>query len=146
MNRLRCTVSAKPRSIAIRSAFVLALTLAMGCSTTFTPASAPKRYVGDGGTRQVVDGVELWTFGAPDRPFEIIGWIEDKRRSGVISRATFEGDVTRAAKQAGGDGLILLQRETRLRAILVESTGRDSAYAVPLENRTSRLAVFRYVQ
>lgn len=118
----------------------LALALSLGCSTTFTPASRPHQYTGDGGTAHQVHGVEIWTFGAPDRPFEIIGWLEDQRRTGLISRQTFEPDIADAAKKAGADGVILLDSNTRLRGYVVGSN-----YVAPVGDRTSHLAVFRYL-
>jgi len=119
----------------------MALALLVGCyTTTFTPASRPRQYTGDGGTAHQINGVEIWTFGAPDRPFEIIGWLEDQRHTGLISRQTFEPDVAAAAKKAGGDGVILQHSDTQLRGYAV-----GSGYAVPMNDKTSHLAVFRYL-
>ena len=119
----------------------VALTLLVGCyTTTFTPASRPRQYTGEGGTAHRIDGIEIWTFGAPDRRFEVIGWLEDQRHTGLISRQTFEPDVAAAVKKAGGDGVILQHSDTRFRGYVVGSN-----YVSPVNDRTTHLAVFRYV-
>jgi len=125
---------------------ILVATVALtACSTTFTPATNPRRYVGEGGTRHLVSGVEVWTSGAPDRPFEVIGWLEDERRTGLLSRATFESDVATAAKGAGGDGVILVDSRTRLHGYVGGTTAQGHEYAYAVGDRTSHLTVFKYI-
>jgi hypothetical protein len=125
---------------------ILVATVALtACSTTFTPATNPRRYVGEGGTRHLVSGVEVWTSGAPDRPFEVIGWLEDERRTGLLSRTTFESDVATAAKGVGGDGVILMDSSTRLRGFVGGTTAGGYEYVHAVGDRTSHLAVFKYV-
>lgn len=119
-----------------------ALASLIGCYTTmFTPASQPRQYKGDGGTAHRVDDVEIWTFGAPERPFEVIGWLEDKRHTGLISKQTFDPDVAEAAKKAGGDGVIIQHSDTQFRGYVVGSN-----YATAVNDRTTRLAVFKYLK
>jgi hypothetical protein len=42
---------------------------------------------GHGGTRKVVDGMDVWTHGDPPRPFKLLGIIEDERPGGMIPMA-----------------------------------------------------------
>jgi hypothetical protein len=42
---------------------------------------------GHGGTRKVVDGMDVWTHGDPPRRFQVLGIIEDERPGGIIPMA-----------------------------------------------------------
>lgn len=63
---------------------------------------------GSGGACENVNGVEVWTHGAPNRPYLVIGVIEDTRPGGVILMARRVGTVTGEAKRRGGDGIIVI--------------------------------------
>lgn len=140
MRRFASCVLGGPRLLIL--VVTVALAFLVGCYTTmFTPASQPRQYTGDGGTAHQVDGVEIWTFGAPERPFEIIGWLEDKRHTGLISRQTFDPDVAEAAKKAGGDGVIVQHSDTQFRGYVVGSN-----YATAVNDRTTHLVVFKYIK
>jgi hypothetical protein len=115
--------------------FVSGLSLLDGCYTpVFSAASSPKTFTGTGGVSHSFDGVEVWTFGSPERPFQIIGWLYDERQTGAISTNTFELNIAEAAKKAGGDGVILLRSDTQLRYYNYNSLAVFRYLPVP-ENR-----------
>jgi hypothetical protein len=66
---------------------------------------------GEGGTKQVVEGIDVWDRGSPPRKFIVIGYIHDKRHKsgliGKISMSHLSRDVAEVAKQAGGDAVMI---------------------------------------
>jgi hypothetical protein len=63
--------------------------------------------VGHGGASRVVGGVDFWVLGAPPRPYQIIGYIEDSRPGGPVTMAGRLGAVASQARAAGADGIII---------------------------------------
>ena len=64
------------------SALLLAAISLAGCaSTDYQPLESSGPLVGQGqwGTRKVVDGVDIWTMGAPPRKYRVLGVIHDTR-------------------------------------------------------------------
>jgi hypothetical protein len=78
------------------------------------------------GTRRVVDGIDIWTFGVPPTKYQVIGIINDSRNGGLISRATFYPNIAAKVKQAGGDGAIPYSSESELRGFIGSSSGTAS--------------------
>jgi len=66
---------------------------------------------GQGGNRKMVDGVEFWISGDPPRRFQVLGAITDSRHEtgiwGAIRMSSLDSDIAKAAKNAGGDAVIL---------------------------------------
>ena len=65
---------------------------------------------GEGGKQTSVLGVEVWSQGAPDRPFQILGILTDNRVIGPYdgpSRSGFVEIIARGARAAGGDAAVL---------------------------------------
>jgi hypothetical protein len=65
---------------------------------------------GDGGEHSSALGVEVWSQGAPARPFQILGTLTEDRGIGDFDGPTREGFlkiIARDAKSAGGDAVIL---------------------------------------
>ena len=63
--------------------------------------------MGPGGACDVKEGIEIWKMGAPPRPYQIIGIIEDDRPGAVIPMATRPAQIAAKAKERGGDGVII---------------------------------------
>jgi hypothetical protein len=90
-------------------ALLLAVTSLAGCaSTDYQPLESRAPLVGQGqlGTRKVVDGVDIWTFGAPPRKYRALGVIHDTRGGGVIPMAQYYHDIAAKVRQYGGDAAI----------------------------------------
>jgi hypothetical protein len=69
---------------------------------------------GRGGTRKVVDGMDVWTHGDPPRRFQVLGIIEDERPGGVILMAQLKHDIVDKARQSGGDAVIFVSSASQL--------------------------------
>jgi len=67
-------------------------------------------YLGRGGAKEIVDGVELWSDGSPPRQYRLIGMIEDSRPNAVIPKAAFKSDMVKAVREHGGEAGIILSR------------------------------------
>ena len=91
------------------SALVLAAISLAGCaSTDYQPVESSGPLVGQGqwGTRKVVDGIDIWTAGAPPRKYRVLGVINDTRGAGPVPMAGYYSGVAAKVKQYGGDAAI----------------------------------------
>jgi hypothetical protein len=72
---------------------------------------------GHGGTKKVVDGIEVWAVGAPDCRYRILGYVHDTRHKldlfGLGGDAAAEAAVAKVAKQAGGEAIYLVSSESQ---------------------------------
>lgn len=156
---------------------LLAVTLLFsGClaTTTFkTYDDGGARYLGNGGAREVVDGVEIWSDGSPPRAYRVIGLIEDTRRNAAIPMASFKKDLAEAIRANGGSAGVILTKgvqqlgtytpptttNTRMvgTATPLGATGLYSVngtatsttgptYSIPISNQVTTVAVIRYVE
>jgi hypothetical protein len=77
----------------------LLATLVVSCQIPYTPYhGATASRSGHGGTVRVVDGVDLWEDGEPERKFKILGVLQDDHES--------DSALASAAKKHGGNVLI----------------------------------------
>lgn len=87
-----------------------ACTLLAGCaSTEFTPWFGDAIQQGTGGTRRVVNGIDVWENGTPPMRYRIIGIIDDSRDDVTFTELT--SDVTKKAADAGADAVIFLDSQ-----------------------------------
>jgi hypothetical protein len=86
-----------------------ALSLIACASTDFQAIESQQPIVAQGsaGTRKVVDGMDIWTSGAPPRKYQVIGVIEDKRGGGILPMSQYEHDIAAKVRKAGGDAAIV---------------------------------------
>ncbi|HEU0048722.1 MAG TPA: hypothetical protein VFQ43_14090, partial [Nitrososphaera sp.] len=68
---------------------VIAALSFFGCTSTDFQSWEGRSSVveGHGGTRKIVDGMDVWTHGDPPRRFQELGIIEDDRPGGLIPMA-----------------------------------------------------------
>jgi hypothetical protein len=88
-------------------ALIFAAVTLHGCaSTDFQPLESQGPVVAQGqwGTRKVVDGVDIWTTGAPPRKYRVLGVINDTRGAGPIPMAGYYGGIAAKVKRYGGKG------------------------------------------
>ena len=98
---------------------------------------------GNGGSRTAKDGIDFWTIGDPPRRYQIIGIIRDKRGTGVFhGNALASSKIAKMVREAGGDAVILLDENTTLKGVL----SRGSGFAIPIQQRTTTLAVVKYLE
>lgn len=80
-----------------------------GCASTEFQAYEGRSNVfeGQGGTKVVVDGMEIWE-GDPPRRFTVLGVLKDERPGGPLPMGMLRGDMVKQARAKGGDALINL--------------------------------------
>ena len=66
---------------------------------------------GKGGTKTVVDGMEIWDNGDPPRRFSILGYLEVKAQFGAD--LNFRNRAVNMAREYGGDAIIRQNPGTR---------------------------------
>jgi hypothetical protein len=118
-----------------RSAILPAvLTLAAACGYTQTRfsewRSSNPYYEGNGGTVEHRNGIDIWTSGEPDRPFELLGVIDTAQSNAAnyiayFERAGHDAEIINTAKENGGDAIVLLNKNSQITGY----TTRSSAYA-----------------
>ena len=96
----------------------------------FQPYKAPLPAFsgGAGGDHRDALGIEVWSQGAPARPFQILGTLTDNRGIGSYDGPSRDGYVkiiARGAKAAGGDAVILDQATSDTHAALTETATRN---------------------
>jgi hypothetical protein len=138
------------------SIFIFALLA--GCATTEFKTFEGNNVVveGNGGTKVVVDGMEIWDNGDPPRKFKLLGIIDDDRPGGIVPMAQLKSDIVKRARQAGGDAVIQLRSQSQIEGYFVtgnasaSSSGNNvsahgSAMAAPLRRNVAQFAVIKYV-
>ncbi|KIE58394.1 hypothetical protein A946_07880 [Methylacidiphilum kamchatkense Kam1] len=79
-----------------------------GCvHTNYFPYHGDGIQEGKGGGKRVIQGIEVWSDGLPNKKYKIIGVIHDER-SGLFSSGLIK-DVVKKAKSIGADGVIEYQ-------------------------------------
>jgi hypothetical protein len=126
----------KVRSI-VFSALFLGL-IASCSSTTFTEYRGGSEVQGRGGTLRVLDGVDFWENGDPDRKYKIVGIIDDSRGDGLISRMGKDTDIANKAKQHGGDAVIFIGSDRELRGV-------DLSSGIVHYRRATKVLVVKYM-
>src|SRR2546429_8540601 len=82
---------------------------------------------GHGGTRKVVDGMDIWTHGDPTRRFKVLGIIEDERPGGIIPMARLKHDIVQKARANGGNAVIFVSSASQLAGYY--TAGSATAYS-----------------
>jgi hypothetical protein len=153
--------SARDTKMGVRR-LALLLTVALiftGCSTTDFQSWEGRNSVieGQGGTKKVVDGMDVWTNGDPPRQFRILGVIDDERSGGLIPMAKLKHDIVKKAREHGGNAGILLSSSSQLAGYYTASTanaqfygnsavGFGSTTTVPFTRRASKFVVIKYLE
>jgi hypothetical protein len=119
---------------------------------------------GQGGERKTVDGVDFWLSGNPPRKFQVLGSLVDRRHKtgiyGAIRMSGLDSDIAKAAKQAGGDAVILQEENDEVTGIAdfrsanvygtggptwYNGNGFSSGVARPIEAHNSSYLVIKYL-
>jgi hypothetical protein len=111
---------------------------------------------GRGGTRKVVDGMDVWTYGDPPRRFQVLGIIQDNRPGGIIPMAQMKHDIVAKARQSGGDAVIILSSQSQLAGYYTSGSATAYGYGnfasaygnsttVPLTRHTATFVVIKYL-
>ncbi|MCW5625235.1 MAG: hypothetical protein KIT73_11020 [Burkholderiales bacterium] len=133
----------------------LLLMVLVGCATTeFKPFEGKvNSFVGEGGTKTVVDGMEIWDNGDPPRTFKVLGVIDDYRPGGIIPMSQLFGDVVKKAREAGGSALIQVSNQSQIAGFYTSgstssnaATVRGSAITMPVRRNSARFVVISYIE
>lgn len=135
------------------------LLLLGGCASTQFKAYEGRGHVieGRGGTRVVVDGMDLWENGEPPRKFKLLGVIEDERPGGIIPMGQLPGDMVKKAREVGGQALIKINSQSQIMgyqtsgyasATTLGSTTRATSTATTIAARKNfaTFAVIQYLE
>jgi hypothetical protein len=139
--------------------FLLIVAVAfVGCTSTEFQSWEGRNSVveGRGGTRKVVDGMDVWTHGDPPRRFQVLGIIEDNRPGGIIPMAQMKHDIVAKARQSGGDAVILVSSQSQLAGYYTSGSATAYGYGnfasaygnsttVPLTRHTAAFVVIKYL-
>jgi hypothetical protein len=141
--------------------FFLIVSLLVGaCSTTSTDFQAwqgKNRVVqGQGGTKKVVDGIDIWTYGEPPQRFQILGIIQDERPGRRRSMADRNEEIVQKAREHGGDGVIMIASESQLTGYYNVGSANTQIYggsattfgsgvSIARTRRTATFLVLKYV-
>jgi hypothetical protein len=108
---------------------VLAFAFASCTSTDFQTWEGGNSVVqGHGGTRKVVDSMDVWTHGDPPRRFKVLDIIEDERPGGMIPMAQLKHDIVQKARQSGGDAVIFVSSASQLAGYYTASSASAYGY------------------
>ena len=121
---------------------IFVLLVLTGCaSTKYSAYEGDNVFVGEGGTKEMVEGIELWKQGEPPRKYKLLGVIEDERTDGPIARAAFHKDIAKKARDSGGDAIILLSEKSQ-----IEGYNIDFDSSSEYRTNKSLFAVIKYVE
>jgi hypothetical protein len=114
---------------------VVCAALTCGCASTEFKMYEGRgnSFEGRGGTKTVVDGMDVWDNGEPPRRFKILGFIQDDRPGGIIAMSQLRSDIVKKARQVGGDAVIQAGSQSQIAGYY--SAG--SATATTFGNTTS---------
>jgi hypothetical protein len=137
---------------------ISALVLAGCASTNFKTFETRGESIieGQGGTKTVHEGMDVWDYGDPPRKFKVLGIIEDERPGGIIPMSQLKSDVVRKAREAGGQALIQIRSEAQIVGYQTFGSASATAYGnratatgfsttAPLRKNYARFAVIQYI-
>lgn len=143
------------KSVALGMLF--AVLFLAGCATTEYKAFEGKFNVidGQGGTKVVVDSMEIWDNGAPPRKFKVLGIIDDERPGGLIPMSQLRSDMVKKAREAGGDAIIQLNSQSQIAGYYTSgsasaygnsATAYGSSTTMPVRRNMAKYAVIKYLE
>lgn len=136
---------------------VLVSLVLAGCQTTeFKQYEGASVQQGSGGTKTVVDGVDIWDNGTPPRRYKVLGIVEDERSGGSLFMASQRSDIAKKARAAGGDAAILISNDSQIQGYVGNMSantygyrGSSSTYgsmnATAATRNFSKFAVIKYL-
>lgn len=108
---------------------------------------------GKGGSKAIIDEMDIWDDGEPPRKFKVLGFIDDVRETGLLEMSS-RSNIVKKAREVGGDAVIKLHTQSQLESLY--SAGGASAYAYGVhihaknyessEKLNSKYAVVKYLE
>lgn len=135
------------------------LALMAGCASTEYKSFEGRTNIfeGNGGTKVVVDGIEIWDNGEPPRKFKVLGIIDDERPGGLLPMSQLRSDMVRTARKAGGDAVVQLGSQSQIAGFYStgsatahsygnSATAHGSSVTMPLRRNMAKFAVIKFVE
>ena len=98
-------------------AFIIIALLLLACSPPkLIEYRGPDIYEGKGGTVETIDGIDFWTTGTPNCKFKVLGFVDYNPESYAVDAISRKVLIAKV-KEVGGDGLIIVDKETRASGI-----------------------------
>lgn len=141
---------------AVFAGLAISTLVACAATTEFKPFSSGESiFVGQGGTKVVVNGMEIWDDGDPPRKFQVLGYIDDERHGG-IPMMQFRSDMVKKARDTGGDAIVQLTSRSRITgyfktdALMTDPggnpvTGLDTSMTMPVRRNVAKFAVIKFL-
>ena len=70
-------------------------------------------FIGEGGTVKTFDGVDVWTSGAPNKPFKVLGYVNGQMYEGWGTKDMLYSSVASEAKKHGADAVIKVSSDRK---------------------------------
>ena len=103
--------------------FAVSVVLLVGCAHTnyqqFEGRNGPQIIEGQGGTKDVVNGYEIWDNGTPPRRYQVLGVVSVEDFDNVLGKRRIRNALSEQIQAAGGDA-----------AVVVDTTGGGSGMAM----------------
>ncbi|MDN5751724.1 MAG: hypothetical protein L0H15_00375 [Nitrosospira sp.] len=131
--------------VIVASALVLtlALTLAACATVNFFPYEGKRNlYEGAGGTKIVVDKIDVWANGTPPRKYSIIGMMVIEIGSDKGDEAWIRSAVASEVKKRGGSAAIQVTNNSSFAGVLHAAPG----FYMPTRAQKMQFAIVKYVE
>ena len=102
------------KTIALLS--IVATALLGGCTQQYLSWQGGKVNPGstEGGAVKRVEGIDFWEAGTPNRPYRIVGLIQDERPGGPLFMVQRTPQLAALAREKGADAVILKSKSSEL--------------------------------
>lgn len=91
---------------------VLAFAALQGCAATnyqqYEGRNGPQIIEGQGGTKEVVNGYDIWDNGTPPRRYQVLGVVAVEDFDNVFGRQRIQNALAEQIKAAGGDAAVVV--------------------------------------
>lgn len=134
---MKCKLISASFRFGIFAVCALILIFVSACTTTeFIPWEGTEIESGRGGTKKVVNGIDVWQYGTPPRRYQVVGLVKDSRDPDAPFSSLLD-DATQKAREAGADAIILVSTERHQTG----STTTPSVTEVKVKNTNTVTAV-----
>jgi hypothetical protein len=128
-----------------------------GCaSTQYSQYSGSPVMIGQGGANHNINGIDFWIYGTPNRPYQIIGYIQDSRGGRPLAMAGRERGIAALALAQGADAIIIQSDNNEFMGAISNGFANGSIYngnfsmngfstTIPIIRRNSTFLAIKYV-
>jgi hypothetical protein len=96
----------------ISAVFTFIVALLAGCAQTnyqqFEGRNGPQIIEGQGGTKEVINGYDIWDNGTPPRRYQVLGVVSIEDFDNVFGRGRIRDALTQQIKAVGGNAAVVV--------------------------------------